>query len=70
MCGLITGTVDRRPFVLTAGSDLRIRYWDLSCVEPREGGGGGGGRRYAADPSGCCVVVPAARETKPDTVYE
>lgn len=68
VCGLVTGTSDRSPFVLTAGSDLRIRYWDLSAIErqssmdPRE--------RYPAVSKNCAIVAPAAREGKPEMEYE
>lgn len=28
--GMCVGTCDRNQFLLTAGSDMRIRYWDLN----------------------------------------
>ncbi|KAG4077720.1 hypothetical protein HA402_011149 [Bradysia odoriphaga] len=33
VCGIVTGTVDRSPFIITGGSDQRIRYWDLAVPE-------------------------------------
>ncbi|XP_011189756.2 phosphoinositide 3-kinase regulatory subunit 4 [Zeugodacus cucurbitae] len=32
-CGLLSGVVDKSPFLLTGSSDQRIRYWDLN--EPK-----------------------------------
>lgn len=33
VCGMVTGTVDRSPFIIAGGSDQRIRYWDLAVPE-------------------------------------
>ncbi|XP_067619259.1 phosphoinositide 3-kinase regulatory subunit 4 [Eurosta solidaginis] len=32
-CGILSGVVDKSPFILTGSSDQRIRYWDLN--EPK-----------------------------------
>ncbi|XP_036323773.1 phosphoinositide 3-kinase regulatory subunit 4 [Rhagoletis pomonella] len=32
-CGILSGVVDKTPFILTGSSDQRIRYWDLN--EPK-----------------------------------
>lgn len=74
MCGLVTGTIDGSPFVLTAGSDQRIRYWDLAAIERPSAGAaamqGDARVRYQTATSNCAVVVPAARESTPDTQYK
>uniref|UniRef100_A0A1B6KTS4 non-specific serine/threonine protein kinase n=1 Tax=Graphocephala atropunctata TaxID=36148 RepID=A0A1B6KTS4_9HEMI len=33
VCGMYAANVDRSPFLLTAGSDQRIRYWDLDSYD-------------------------------------
>ncbi|KAG8300620.1 phosphoinositide-3-kinase, regulatory subunit 4 [Homalodisca vitripennis] len=33
VCGMYAANVDRSPFLLTAGSDQRIRYWDLDSFD-------------------------------------
>lgn len=29
MCAMYAGCTDRSPFLLTGGTDMRLRYWDL-----------------------------------------
>lgn len=79
VCGLFAGTSNHTPFILSAGSDQRIRYWDLNAINWLTGGGSDvktptikvdercAETRVSAN---CAVVVPAAREPLPDLYYE
>lgn len=29
VCAMYASTTDRSPFILTGGTDMRLRYWDL-----------------------------------------
>ena len=29
VCGMFAGTIDKSPFLITGGSDRRLRFWDL-----------------------------------------
>lgn len=62
VCGMVAGTIGNMPYVFTAGSDQRIRFWDLSGV--------GDSSKLKPSPSNCKVVVAAAREHIPEPTYE
>lgn len=79
VCGLFAGTSNHSPFILSAGSDQRIRYWDLNSINWLTGSGGDvkapamkvddrcAETRVSTN---CAVLVPAARELSPDVYYE
>lgn len=67
VCGIVSGTIDRLPFIYTGGNDLRLRYWDLTAID-----------RTSADPriryldesasKNCSLVVPSPRDNLDETV--
>lgn len=66
VCGLIAGTIDRSPFILTGSSDQRIRYWDLAAMQRTRGHSSTAesprGRRYLTAPKNCGLIIPGARD--------
>lgn len=67
---MVAGTINRSPFILTAGTDQRIRFWDLSAIERSVSAMSEARVQYMCAPSNCSVVVAAAREPPPDVSYE